>query len=412
MKILYVGGMSGPLKDILKGKKENEITHAAQFFHPWYKLVKKGHQVDFIVASNFNDDFNIQVDWFNKENIYANIYDPYSEAPWYRRIFRRIKRFAKLIYYTNKAVKENHYDFIYCLTYYEGLAGNIVANFRGIPCGMRSMGTMLNEDFKKHGVMGTALRKPMEYLMFKLNKNFIIMTNDGTKGDVVYENWKPKPEKYNFHFLKTGIDMTGVDKLSSEIEIPKHDYLFFAARFDNWKRHDRVIKILHILHQKNIKIHLYFAGGIQSQNYSENIHRIISEYGLVDYVHFLGSISQHEVKLLAYHAVANPSMYDVSNLGNVFFEIFSIGSIVLGINDGTLDEYINNNVNGFIVNDEIHASQIVENLMNDKVLSKKIRENAITTAKEKVLSLDDRFDMEVDLIEKACHSKDGSKDDG
>lgn len=192
MKILYVTGMCGPIKDILTGKTENEITNGPGFFYPWYKLVKRGHQVDFVVASNFNSEFDIKVDWFKKENIYANVYDPYSEAPWYKRGFRRIKRFIKLLYYTNKAISENDYDFIYCKAFGEGLAGNIVANLRGVPCGMRSMGTMLSYDFDNYGVIGTAIRRPIEFLTFKLKKNFFIMTDDGTKGDFVYEQWQPK----------------------------------------------------------------------------------------------------------------------------------------------------------------------------------------------------------------------------
>lgn len=402
--------MAGPIKDILTGKKEDEITHAAQFFHVWHKLVQRGHQVDFIVASNFNDKPNIQVDWFSEENIYANVYDPLVEVmPWYKRIFRRIKRFSKLLYYTNKAISENKYDFVYGKAYYEGLAGNIVANLRGVPCGMRSMGTMLNEDFKKYGVFKTALKRPIEYLTFKLNKEFFIMTDDGTKGDVVYEAWKPNPEKYDFYFWKTGIAIKGIDELESNITVPEHDYLFFAARFDNWKRHDRIIKILHLLHLKGKHLHLYFAGSIASQNYYDEIQDLVSKYGLEDYVHFLGTIKQDDLKMYAYNAVANPLMYDVSNLGNVFFEMFSVGSVIIGLNDGTLDDYVIDKKNGFIINDEEEACIIIEKLLEDKSMLEDIRENAITYVKENVPSIDERFDMEVDLIEKIIRERQAEK---
>ncbi len=400
MKILYVSGLAIPIRDILRGKKEDEITHLAQFFHVWHKLVQRGHEVDFVVASNFNEKPNIQVDWFREENIYANVYDPYLELPWYRKIFRRIKRFLKLMYYTNKAISENQYDFVYGLAYYEGLAGNIVANMRGVPCGMRSMGTMLNEDFKKHGPIGTALRKPIEFLTFKLNKEFFIMTDDGTKGDLVYEQWKPNLKKYDFYFWKTGIDLTPIEELESNISVPEDDYLFFAARFDNWKRHDRVLKILHNLHLRGKQIHLYFAGNITSENYYAAVLDLVKEYGLDDYVHFLGAIKQNDLKVYAYNAVANLFMYDVSNLGNVFFESFSVGSVVIGINDGSLNDYIINEENGFIVDDEEEASVIVEKLLQDKDMTERIRANAIKCAEEKFLSIDTRFDMEVDLIEK------------
>ena len=409
MKILYVTGLAGPIKDMLTGKKENEITHAAQFFHVWHKLVKRGHQVDFVVASNFNEKPNIQVDWFSEENIYANIYDPYIELPWYRRIFRRIKRFFKLLYYTNKAISENDYDFIYGKAYYEGLAGNIVANIRGVPCGMRSMGTMLNEDFKIHGVFGTALRRPAEFLTFKMKKEFFIMTDDGTKGDVVYEAWKPNPEKYDFLFWKTGINLKGIDELESNLKVPEHDYLFVAARFDNWKRHDRSLKILHNLHLSGKHLHLYFAGGVQTVDYYDEIKNLVSKYGLDDYVHFLGAIKQNDIKVYAYHAVANPLMYDVTNLTNVFFEVFSVGSVVIGLNDGSLNDYIIDEENGFIVDNEEEACIIIEKLLEDRSIAEKIKENAISTAKEKVLSIDERFDMEVDLIEKAAASRQTKK---
>lgn len=398
MKVLYVGGMSGPLKDILSGKKENEITHAAQFFYPWYKLVQAGHQVDFVVTSNFNGPYEINVDWFSEKNLYANVYDPYSELPWHKRIFRRIKRLYKVFHYTNKAIKENEYDFIYCLTYYEGLIGNLLANYYKIPCGMRSMGTMLYEDFKNMGHKKTMLRRPAEFLMFKLNKKFFIMTDDGTKGDLVYEKWKPTPEKYSFNFWRTGIEIKNVEDIESDLKLPDHEYLFFAARFDNWKRHDRVIKILKKLHDKEQKIHLYFAGGVVHNNYYESIKNLVKDYGLEDYVHFLGAIKQDHVKLYAYNAIANPSMYDVSNLGNVFFEIYSIGSVIVCINDGSLNDYITNNDNGFLINNEDEASEVIIKLLNNKELKKEISNNALTSARKTVLSIDERYDKEVSLI--------------
>jgi len=393
--------LASPIKDILTGKKEDEITHAAQFFHVWHKLVQRGHQVDFVVASNFNEKTNIQVDWFSEKNIYANVYDPLIENMlWYKRIIRRIKRFLKLLYYTNKAISENKYDFIYGKAYYEGLAGNIVANLRGVPCGMRSMGTMLNEDFKKYGPFGTALRRPIEFLTFKLKKEFFIMTDDGTKGDLVYEQWKPNPEKYDFYFLKTGIAIKAINELKPSITVPEHDYLFFASRFDNWKRHDRILKILHNLHLKGKYLHLYFAGSIASQNYYDGIKNFVKEYELDEYVHFLGTVKQDDLKVYAYNAVANPLMYDISNLGNVFFEMFSVGSVIIGLNDGSLNDYIIDKENGFIVDDEEEACTVIEELLNDGDMVERIRENAITYTKENVMSIDERFNMEVDLIEK------------
>lgn len=405
MKILYVTGMCAPIKDILTGKTENEITGTPAFFYPWYKLVKRGHQVDFVILSNFDQEIDIKVDWFRNENLYINIFDPVSEVPWHGRIFRRIKRFSKLLYYTNKAISENDYDFVYCKSVYEGLAGNIVANFRGVPCGMRSLGTMLHSDLTEYGALGAAIRNPLEFLTFRLKKDFFLMTDDGTKGDIVYEKYKPKKEKYDYFFWKTGIDIKGVNQLNPDLKLPQHDYLFFAARVDGWKRHDRILNILYKLHLDRNHLHLYFAGAIQSQKHLQDLNSLIKEYDLGNYVHFLGPIKQDDVKFLAYHAIANPLMYDHSNLGNVFFETFSIGSVIVGLNDGSLDEYVVNEENGYLVNDEVEACSVIGKLLKNKDRTEMIRKNAINCAKQKFLSIDDRFDMEVDLIEKVVASR-------
>lgn len=400
MKILYVTGMADPIKDLLSGKREDEITHAYQFFKPWHMLSQRGHQVDFVVASNFNEKTDVKVDWFSSDNIFANVYDAPSEAPWYLRIFRRIRRFLSLIYYTDKAVRTNKYDFIYCKAFYEGFAGNIVANYHGIPCGMRSMGTTLNLDFDKYGVFLTSLKRPIEFITFKMKKDFFLMTNDGTGGDKVYEYWKPNKKKYDYLFWKTGIDFKNLDELAITVKTPDHPYLFFAARIEDWKRHDRVVQVLRLLHDRGIFLHLYFAGSNQFKNHFENLTKIVDDLNLNEFVHFMGAIKQDDLRFMAYHAVANPFMYDISNLSNVFCEIFSLGAITIGINDGTLDEYIEHEKTGFIVNDEQDVADVVEKILNGHYAIQSIRNQAICCAREKMLSSKERFEKEVELIER------------
>ena len=400
MKILYVTGMADPIKDLLVGKKEDEITHAFQFFKPWHMLVQRGHQVDFVVASNFNEKIDIKVDWFSQDNIFANVYDPPSEAPWYLRIFRRLRRFIKLVYYTDKAIRANRYDFVYCKAFYEGFAGNLVANYHGIPCGMRAMGTTLNLDFDKYGIFLTSLKRPIEFITFKIKKDFFLMTDDGTGGDKVYEYWKPKRKKYDYLFWKTGIDFKTLDDLSVTVKKPEEPYLFFAARIEDWKRHDRVLRILRLLHDRGLLLHLYFAGSNQFKAHYNHLIKMVEDLGLQDFVHFMGPIKQDDLRFMAYHAVANPFMYDISNLSNVFCEIFSLGAVTIGINDGTLDDYIQHGQTGFIVQDEKEAANIVEAIMKGDFDVPTIRDQAVSCAREKMLGSQERFQKEVELIEK------------
>lgn len=399
MKILYVTGMGIPLRDILSGKEVEKVTHSPGFFQPWYRLALRGHQVDFVATSNFKDYREVTVDWFSEDNLKANIYDPAVELPLWRRIPRRLSRLFRLAYHVDKALREEDYDFVMCWAFFEGFVGNVLANWHGVPSGMRSMGTLLVPELRERGPIGTALRHPVEFLSFKLRKNFFLMTDDGTNGDELYRAWRPSRAKYDYLFWKTGVKFKTVEEISIDFEKPAEAYLFFAARFDPWKRHDLIVETLRKLHKRGRKLHLYFAGTVQSKSYYDQIMKQVAEAGLTGHVHYLGAIPGDQLRLYAYNATANIFMYDVSNLGNVFFETYTTGGVVVGKNDGSLDEYIETGRNGFLVDDTDQAADTIEGLLQDVYDIDAIRRAAIEDSRARCLSMDERFDAEVALIE-------------
>lgn len=399
MRILYVAGMGIPLRDILSGKRVEEVTHAPGFFQPWYRLVMRGHQVDFVVTSNFNDYREINVDWFSRSNLKANVYDPAVELPLWRRIPRRLSRLFRLIFHVNRALREQKYDFVICWAFFEGFIGNYLANLHGVPSGMRSMGTLLVPELRARGPIGTALRHPVEFLSFRLRKNFFLMTDDGTNGDELFRAWRPSRHKYDYMFWKTGVQFKTVNDVTAEIDKPIEPYLFFAARFDPWKRHDLIVEILHNLHERGLRIHLYFAGAIQSQSYYEQVMRLAEDAGVADHVSYLGAINSDQLRLYAYYALANIFMYDVSNLGNVFFETYTTGGVIIGKNDGSLDEYIDTGRNGFLIDNPQQAADIVERIISGRYDVAAIRQAAIADSHKRCFSMDERFNAEVALIE-------------
>jgi len=406
MKILYVTGMGIPLRDILSGKRTEEVTHLPGFFQPWYRLAHRGHQVDFVVTSNFNELHKLNVDWFSRDNLKANIFDPTTEVSSFCRIFRRMSRLFRLVFYVNRALRTGDYDFVVCWSFTEGLVGNVLANLYRVPCGMRVMGTLRVPELVKKGPIKTALLHPIEFLSFRLKKKFILMTDDGTNGDRLYRAWRPSSEKYKFLFWKTGVTFKTVHDVSTKFDKPSENYIFFAARFDPWKRHDLIVETLKKLHERGHPVHLYFAGSIHSKLYFEKIMRTVNESGLSDYVHYLGAIPGERLRLYAYHAVANIFMYDVSNLGNVFFETYTTGGIIIGKDDGSLTEYIDTEQNGFLVDGIDRAAEIVGEILSGKWNVERIREAAISDSRQRCLSMDERFDAEVALIERVMETGD------
>lgn len=395
MNILYVTGITPPIEAVLRG--ESGIQGLPPFYYPWKMLVDRGHTVDFVMTSNFNEDYNIRVDWFSKTNIIKNIYAPKKEGGKLR-IVRQIKRFFQLMYYTNKAVKAKHYDFIYCKAF-EGVAGQIIANLHHIPHGVRSFGDHMYLIIKKDGARKAALKHPLEYLCYQLNCDFFLMSEDHKDQIITYNSWHNPRNNYPFYLWPSGIEFKQLESLQSTIPVPNTPYLFFAARIDPSKRQDRVIEVLNCLHQRGIKISLYFCGADYSTAWKEQLHAQIEREGLQEYVHFLGSVTQDTLKVLAYHAVANILMIDGSSRNNVFYEILSVGSVVVGLNDGGVNDYITDGRSGFLVKDEGGAADVVCKLLENTQLLEQVRINAAKEAKEKIMSIETRFGKEVQLIE-------------
>ncbi|MEJ5306932.1 MAG: glycosyltransferase [candidate division WOR-3 bacterium] len=397
MNILYVTGLTLPLKDILNGKTENEISGLPGFYYPWKKLVEKGHNVDFVFISNFKGEYNIKVKWFREKNILVNIYAPYTEEK-FMRFIRQIIRFLQLLYYTYKATRAKKYDFIYCKVY-EGFAGQIIGKMYKIPTGIRLFGdfTFCYPDIKKHGKFIGTLKHLFEFFSFKVGANFLIATDDGSNCDKLFKVWDNG--KIKFYFWKTGIDMSLPENSK---QIPKDNYLYFAARYQEWKRQDRVLRVLKILEGKGYNINLIFTGSITSVNYYESLKNLARELNIFEKVFFEREIPKDEVKIIAKNAVANLLMADYSNLGNVFFEIFSIGSLIISLKNRALEEYIINGYNGFLVENEEEAAEVVIKILKGDIDTNFVKQNARKTALERFLSIEERFDKEVELIERTA----------
>lgn len=408
MKILYVTGLPIPLKDLLTGKKEDEITGLPGFYYPWKYLVKRGHKVDFVFISNFKEKYNIVVDWFNEKNILANIYAPYKEYR-FMRFVRQIFRLIQLFYYTLKAVKAKKYDFIYCKSY-EGFAGQLVSKIYKIPSGIRLFGdfTFCYNDIKKFGNFKAIMKHPLEYLSFKVGANFLLSTDDGSNCDDLFKIWGNKKTK--FYFWKTGIDLNLPKDEKINIKLPEK-FLYYPARYVDWKRQDRALKILKLLFDKNIKnLYLIFTGNLTSVEHYNNLHKIAEEYGIENNVIFEKEVSQNQMRLISQKSLANILVADHSNLGNVFYEILSSGSVIISFKNRGVDDLIVDGYNGFLMEDEEGFAENIKKIIDGKIDIKKIKENARKTALERFLSLEERFLKEVELIEKTARKNNKYED--
>lgn len=258
----------------------------------------------------------------------------------------------------------------------------------------------MSETIDRHGVYGGAMRKPWHYLGLKSRCSFMIMTDDNPAKGHKYKAWLPKRSPYPLHIWKSGIEFKELSDLQPTIQTPSQPYIFCAARFDPVKRQDRVVEVLHVLHKRGQRLHLYLAGEVSNAQFFAKVKSLTERHGLTDYVHILGAVPNDDVRNLAKRAVANLFMYDQTlNLGNSFYETLSMGAIVVALDDGSLDDFIDHGVNGILVSDESGAADSISEVVSDKQFDDALRAKAYETARTRIESADARFGREVDLIE-------------
>lgn len=401
MKVLYVMPLVLGLEDILKGDKEAKGLPSLML--PIEKLLEQKHDVDVILISDYQGEYHIRDPKLKSMIILANINNDLVRVKKIKKVFRLIKSGIQEFRAVCSALKSNSYDVVFC----HGTAaviGNIVANVKRVPCVYRLYGTvgLFSDLCKYRGVIGI-IRNPIYYVIFKLQKYCIIGTDEGSHTDRVYDLWKPKRNPYPFYHWLNGVDIQNIDEIkNTSYEIPGTSYLFMAGRVTDVKNQAYAIRILHDLDKKGIRIDLYFAGHIDDRYYPK-LQKMISEYKLDGQVHFMGPIPRDYLKLMGYHAKACIICDDFCQNGNVFYELYSTGSIIVSVDDGSLDRFVSKGKSAFLAKNITGAVECVIQAINLSDRSREeMRKIAIKKSTETLSTWDERVEKEIDILKKAC----------
>lgn len=382
MRILYVTDLWRGFSDILRGLDTARGMPA--FIKPLHKIIEKNNIVELVVIGDIEEkEIDIKIPWLTNKQIVGIV----NEKNGIIKVYKLYRKLQKLLI-------NNHYDFIYGHGSIAAVA-NLVANQFRIPYGQRLYGSFMWSNMLKYGRISGKLKSLLEYSCFIQKKKFLIVTDDGTCGDKVYESIRFFKKDYKFYFWINGVDF--VDKID-EINNHSKPFLLYTARIDSWKRQDRAIELLNILHRENIKFYLLFAGHEYNSEYGKSLRALVQEYNLSDYVEFLGAIENNRLLTFMKSAFVNLFFYDVSNKGNAFIESFMAGGVIVALNDGSVNQYIKNGENGFLVNNEVEASKIIISLIKDEAKRKSVAQNVRIDAKKMFKSWDQRVDIELQLI--------------
>jgi glycosyltransferase involved in cell wall biosynthesis len=402
VKILYVSPVWTPLYPVLYNSEE-EANGMPAFVYVLKQLIEDGHEIDIIFfdhcMENKGKKYSISSSWFKKINILTHIFIKQGKS--YKKIISNSQGYLEIGKEVKRALTNKKYDFIYGHAPLSEAANHYARKFK-VPFGQRRYGDTYWDLINKKGLFYACLSQPWNYYSYKSKKAFMLATNDGSSVDKSFNLINRNKKPYPFYMWLNGVP-GNIKKANIEMDGFQKPYLFYAARIVKWKRQHLALDLLYLLKKKDIKLNLYIAGQKDDGNYYSFLLKKIEEYNIQDQVFFIGSINVQQLQYLAKGALASLSLYEPCNLGNVFIEYFSSGSLVIACNDGSLDGIVNNNENGFLVDDMGQAANIIEKLLNDEEKVLNIKKQALETAEKKFLSWQERIDNEIKLIKQVAN---------
>ena len=173
------------------------------------------------------------------------------------------------------------------------------------------------------------------------------------------------------------------------------DFFFFPSRMSPIKRHNLAIGAMKFVKSP---VKLIIAGGVEDKNYLANLQSLISKYNLQDKVKILQNLSKKEVVELYSKALAIVFPTYDEDYGYVTIEaMYSKKAVIICQDSGGPTEFIENNVNGIIVEpNEKAIAEAMDELYKNKNKAIKMGKNSY----EKITSMDITWEK---VVQKLCY---------
>ena len=410
MRILYISANNPAIETILGGMDDSKLNGLPAFYYPFKMLLDHGHTIDLLLFTQDKKTV-VESERFKDVNLI-------QVHPKHSGIAGKLEYPMLIAIYARRQLKTVEYDFVYGMT--EGVYPAIREAFKkGIPCGQRIFGTrMMTPNLEKyHSRVARWIFALKEHTYNTLSllsrKSFLLITNDGCRAGELFSLLKIHNPKYTFYFWKSGVDIPKkrpTANLGDEAAYPATFSplaLSHIGRIDDMKGQDRSAKILGELHKKGYPFHLYYVGSDDSPDMHKRIVQVAEQYQVTEYIHFMGGQSQQTCRKYARNSFATLLPGDWNRV-NVFYEAFSEGSIFVTNNNHSLDEFLKPDINCVLYEegDEASAADKIILLIQSPEVADRMRQAAYQTAVDRFLSLDERFGMEVQLIEDVANGKD------
>ena len=307
---------------------------------------------------------------------------------------QKLKSEAERLIREKGLTKEN--TVVYALETNAVRAGKAVSQKHQMPLVTRFYGTAMCD---KPYSLYYRLRDYPSFQALRTKADFVLMTNDGTKGDQVLARVH-NPSKDQV-FWRNGVNYPESDGIilpEIEEKIAGKPVIQTLCRLNRWKHVDRAVSAMSGVLEKCPDAMLVVCGyGPEQEALEEQARR----ENVADHVIFTGGL-KHE-HAIAYMKRANLflSLYDLSNLGNPLFEAMRCGKAIITLDVGATNTVIENNKNGILLSlDELpELPDVICRLLKNDKERKMLEEGALRYADENFWTWDERVAAEIQKVD-------------
>ena len=193
-----------------------------------------------------------------------------------------------------------------------------------------------------------------------------------------------KIDKKKIKLIKPGVDES---LFSPDPNLSKENIFLSIGRIQKQKRQLEAIEFLNSFREINNDFKCYFIGGPSGNSgddYFVELKEIVKDLDLESHIEFLGNLPQSKIRELLNRSKLLIHTSEYETFGLVAIEAHSVGVPVISINQGSLKEIIDNNINGYIAESfkDPYLNEFILKILNDDKFADYISKSAINSAKK------------------------------
>ncbi|SUA56877.1 Vi polysaccharide biosynthesis protein TviE [Oligella urethralis] len=238
-----------------------------------------------------------------------------------------------------------------------------------------------------------------------LPTDLMIMTNDGTKGDVVLAKIKSRARK-NLLFITNGVN----------VRLPEiNESLTVAQKYQVETDSFNILMVSRLVSIKRVHLaiegyHRYIKKGgipfftliiVGEGPELDALRELVFNYGLDNKIQFLGAVANSDVFHIMAFSKALLSLYESSNIGNPFFESMISGLPFIAVNNGDTSSFVIDGYNGILINENTIVEDLVSifgDIYNGKINLNELAENVKNYASNNISCWEKRMLVEINKV--------------